>query len=245
MRVIRISVAAVVVILVTVAFLPTANAQTSNHPVTGSELLALIAGESLDQNIVHAIESRGLAFRSTDNYRALLTTAGADATVLNAVKNAKVSADAGFPEQMDTPELLGHLAMAGEYIRGKQFENGGKELMAALDSKIGPEAGFVMGHLQDRIGEYDNAAAIYSKVIQMAPEFPGAHARLAFDIFKLQDTDAAMKEAQAALLQYKDDPEAHKNMGLAMKQAGKLDAAASEFREALRLKPDYAGVHFN
>lgn len=234
-----------VISVFSIAFLPCAVAQTKSHPVTGGELIALVASESLDQNIVHAIESRGIAFRPTEQYRALLSTAGADAPVMDALKNAKISANAGFPEQSDTPEVLAHLAAAGKLTRAKQFQDAGNEVVAALDSRISPEAGFVMGHIQDRMKEWTNAATIYSKVIEMAPDFPGAHARLSFDIFKMEDTDAAMTEAQAALLQFKDDPEAHKNMGLAMKQAGKLDGAASEFREALRLKPDYAGVHFN
>lgn len=245
MRVQRFVTSLLVISLFSVVLLPSALAQTKSHPVTGGELIALVASESLDQNIVHTIDSRGIAFRPTEQYRALLTTAGADAAVMDALKNAKISADASFPEQSDTPEVLAHLAAAGKLIRAKQFDDAGKEIVAVLDSRITPEAGFLMGHLQDRVKEWTNAATIYSKVIEMAPDFPGAHARLSFDIFKMEDTDAAMTEAQAALLQYKDDPEAHKNMGLAMKQAGKLDGAASEFHEALRLKPDYAGVHFN
>jgi tetratricopeptide (TPR) repeat protein len=245
MRVLRILASVFVISTCSVVLLPSALAQTKSHPVTGGELIALVASESLDQNIDHAIESRGIAFRPTEQYRALLTTAGADAPVLDALKNAKISADASFPEESDTPEVLTHLAAAGKLIRAKQFEEAGKEIVAALNSRITPEAGFLMGHLQDRMQEWENSATIYSKVIEMDPDFPGAHTRLAFDVFKMEDTETAMREAHAALLQYKDDPEAHKNMGLAMKQAGKLDGAASEFREALRLKPDYAGVHFN
>jgi tetratricopeptide (TPR) repeat protein len=234
-----------VISLFSVVSLPSAIAQTKSHPVTGAELIALVAAESLDQNIVHAVESRGIAFRPPEQYRALLTTAGADAPVMDALKSAKISADATFPEQTDSPEVLAHLATAGKLIRAKQLQDAGKEIVAALDSRISPEAGFVMGHIQDRMKEWANGATIYSKVIQMAPDFPGAHARLAFDVFKMEDTETAMQEAHAALLQYKDDAEAHKNMGLAMKQAGKPDGAISEFREALRLKPDYGNVHFN
>ncbi len=173
----------------------------------------------------------------------MLTKAGADVTVLDALRNAKVSAGAAFPEQMDAPELLEHLATAGKLIHAKQFDDAGKELMAALDSRIGPEAGFVMGKVQDEIREFGNAASIYAKVLEMSPEFPGAHARLSFDMYSLGDADGAMQEAQAALLQYKDDAEAHKNMGLGMDIASKYDGAISEFREALRLRPDYANVH--
>jgi tetratricopeptide (TPR) repeat protein len=227
------------------AFLHHVSAQTKSRPVTGGELIAVVASESLDQNIVHAIESRGIAFRPTEQYRALLFTAGADATVIDALKNAKVSADATFAEQTDSTDVLTHLATAGKLIRAKQLEEAGKEVVAALNDRITPEAGFLMGHLQDRMKEWQNSATIYSKVIEIAPDFPGAHTRLAYDIFRLGDPDSSMREAQVALLQYKDDAEAHKNMGLAMSSGGKLDAAISEYREALRLKPDYSNVHYD
>jgi Flp pilus assembly protein TadD len=48
-----------------------------------------------------------------------------------------------------------------------------------------------------------------------------------------------------ALAQNPDDAEAHKNAGLALGDQQKFDAAASEYREALRIKPDYTSVHYN
>ena len=33
---------------------------------------------------------------------------------------------------------------------------------------------------------------------------------------------------------------AHHNLGVALKDQGKLDEAIAEYREAIRLKPDYA-----
>src|SRR5579862_8634497 len=103
MRVQRLATSLFIISIFSIAVLPSAVAQTKSHPVTGSELLALVGSESLDQNIIHTIESRGIAFRPTEQYRTLLMTAGADAAVMDAVKNAKVGADATFAEQTDLP----------------------------------------------------------------------------------------------------------------------------------------------
>jgi tetratricopeptide (TPR) repeat protein len=233
----------VLVLATTLSF--TVGAQTNSHPVTASELLALIAGESLDQNVVHLVESRGLAFRPTDQYRSLLTTAGVNPSVLDALKRATISENATDPDQPDTFDFLRHLAMAGKFIRAKQFDKAIVELAAAARSHIGPESGFVMGDVQDKTGDYWNASKIYSRVLQMSPEFPGAHTRLSFNLYRFGDSNGAMREARTALLQFSDDPEAHKNLGLGMQIAGAFDAAIGEYREALRLKPDYDAVHFD
>jgi len=52
-------------------------AQATREPVTDSELMALVAGNALSENIVHEIATRGLTFRPNDQYRSLMTTAGA------------------------------------------------------------------------------------------------------------------------------------------------------------------------
>src|SRR2546430_13006034 len=66
-------------------FVTLAAAEEKPRPLADRELLALVVGNALSENIVHEIQSRGLAFRPTDGYRSQLTDAGADARVLAAV----------------------------------------------------------------------------------------------------------------------------------------------------------------
>ena len=93
-----------------------ANAQSAREPVTDSELLALVAGNALSENIVHEIATRGLAFRPGEQYLSLLTTAGGDAGLLAALKTAKSRDDRDRTRTNKAGELLQHLAMAGKLI---------------------------------------------------------------------------------------------------------------------------------
>src|ERR1700722_19825423 len=75
-----------------------AKAQTTKPPLKDRELIALVSGGALGGNIVHEIKSRSLDFRPSEDYRSLLKTAGADASVLTALTVAKTSDGAAVPE---------------------------------------------------------------------------------------------------------------------------------------------------
>ena len=51
--------------------------QPSNRPLTDRRLLALVAGGVLPENVVHEINSRGLAFHPSTAYATMLRDAGA------------------------------------------------------------------------------------------------------------------------------------------------------------------------
>jgi len=222
-----------------------AHSQENNKPLADSELLALVAGNVLSENVVHEIDSRGLAFRPDDTYRFQLTTAGADAHVLTALSKAKTSVPSGSAEKKSSSELLQHLAMAGELMRNKQFEEAAGELNGALQSNGGLEAGFVMGELLRRQEKWPTAAAIYGKVLQENSDFPEAHTKLSFLLYRLGDPEESLREAKAALARTPDNAEAHKNAGLALESARKFDPAVVEYKEALRIKPDYQAVRYD
>ncbi len=168
------------ILLILGVYMPSASAQATRGPLTDSELMGLVAGNALSENIVHEIATRGLAFRLGDQYRSLLTTAGGDALVLAALKNAKISDRAERPEANRTGELLQHLATAGKLIRSKQYQEATEELNGALRSNGGSETGFVMGELLREQERWPEASAIYREVLRQSPEFPEAHTKLSF-----------------------------------------------------------------
>jgi hypothetical protein len=58
-----------IIFLVAFAGVSFTSAQDVKKPLADSELLALVAGNALNENIAHEIELRGLAFSATDAYR--------------------------------------------------------------------------------------------------------------------------------------------------------------------------------
>ena len=63
-------------VVASLGFYPTTKA--SPRPLRKSEVLALVAGDIFPDNIVMEIQADGLAFLPDDEFRSLLTSAGAD-----------------------------------------------------------------------------------------------------------------------------------------------------------------------
>jgi tetratricopeptide (TPR) repeat protein len=224
---------------------PFSFAQATHDPLSERELLALVAGNALSENVVHYIEDRGLAFRPSDQFRSFLTEAGADARVLAALNKAKTS-DASAPADNGAPaKLLQHLAEAGKFIRGKQYAKAANELTAALENGGGTETGFVMAEVLRGQEQWLNAEMILREVQRQAPDFPEAHDKLSYDSYRVNDGEGGLSEARIALAEYPNDAEAHKNAGLALEILARFNASEVEFNEALRLKPDYEAIRLD
>src|SRR6266446_731918 len=85
--------------------------ETSSRPLRQTELLALVSVNSLPENIVNEIRTRGVAFSMDDSFRAQLTSAGATPSILAAVAAAKAPAKVTAEDKSD-PALLQHIAAA-------------------------------------------------------------------------------------------------------------------------------------
>src|ERR1700739_979404 len=224
-----------------------AGAQEKTKPLTSIELLALVAGNALNENVVHEIESRGLAFRPTDRFHSQLDAAGADPRILAMLGKASISSSigTGTADTTESAELLQHLSAAGKLIRAKQYPEATKELDSALQAGGGPETGFVMGELLKVQEQWTMAGSVYEQMLKQDPDFPEVHTKLSYLMYRLGESEDGLREAKAALEGTPDNAEAHKNAGLNLESMRKFDAATVEYKEALRIKPDYELVRYD
>jgi tetratricopeptide (TPR) repeat protein len=213
----------------------------SQKPLTDTELMAMISGRVLDENIVRAIQSRGLAFQPTEQYRSLATTAGAGTKVLDALKNPKVASGSATTLNSSVERL----AKAGHLMQQADYDGASVQLTAALQAGSRAEAAFVMGQSLREQERWAEAAALYAQIVDHAPEFQAAHTKLSYIFYKLDDFESGLREAEAAISQDAGDAEAHKNAGLAFDGLRKPTAAEQEYAAALRAKPDYAAVRYD
>ncbi len=83
----------------------------------------------------------------------------------------------------------------------------------------------------------DPAADYYRRALEAAPGFPAAHHGLAHLLTRQSRPGDAIPHFRAAVAAWPDYAEARYNFGVALAAAGKLEEAAHEYIEALRLRP--------
>jgi tetratricopeptide (TPR) repeat protein len=202
--------------------------------------MALQAGGGWPANVVYDITARGLSFHPDADFMSLMTKAGADASVIEALKTTNVNDQGGAKPEM---ELLRQLADAAVLMKNKQYADAGAKLSDALDASWARlETGFVMAELLRQQKDFETACAVYGLILRTDPEFPEAHDKASYVLYRLEDDNDAILEAKAALALNPNDAEAHNNEALALSRDRHYDAAVEEFTQALRIKPDYAGA---
>lgn len=214
-------------------------------PMGEAQILALVAGDALPEDIVHFVSVRGLTFHPGESYLAQLKTAGAASSLIDELKTAKVI-PANAPAHDASPALLNHLVTAATLKRAEKYTEATVELTAALqDSFDKSDVGFVMADVLKHQESWEAAGRIYDQILDQDPRYPEAHTKYSYALCKAGDLDGALSQAKAALDQYPQDSEAHKNAGLAYDEMGNTQESLAEYNEALRIKPDYAIVHYD
>ena len=223
------------------------NGNSQDHPVasqplTKQQLLALVAGESLPENIVAEIRTLGLGFTPDPAYLALLKTASAPSAVLTAVTKAQSqSSAAGIA---GNAAALQHLSLAGQALSKNQLDDATQELDQAIPAGADRACvGFVGGLVLMRQNEWLKADEVYVEIFDENPAFPQLHTRLSATAYHNSDYPRMLREAKAALRQIPTDPAAHLNAALALTFLQKPDAAKLEFQASIENKPDYTPAY--
>jgi tetratricopeptide (TPR) repeat protein len=219
-------------------------AQGSHEPLRETQLLALVAGAALPENIVAAIRDHGVSFTSDADFRARLEAVGADPRILEALDAARVIVPEGAKE-VPSKEVQKRIVDMATRYQSEKFPDDPRELLAVIkDAQGNPESGFVMGQMLRQQELFPQAEYVYGEVLSDNPDFPEVHTKLSYILHRLEDEEAALREAKAALQATPDNAEAHKNAGLALAAMRKFDAADAEYEAALRRKPDYEPVRY-
>jgi tetratricopeptide (TPR) repeat protein len=180
-----------------------------------------------------------VSFTCVDTYTGLLKAASVDPRILVALHSVKAVA-AAPPESSDDSALLQHLSNAGSMTNAGQLDDATIELSTSLHGRAGKaEAGFVTGMILIDRKRYEDADAVYSEIVAQDPDFPQIHTRLSLTRYYTGDPEQAFREAKAALARNPNDPSAHLNAGLALRNLRKFDAAKSEMEASVRSKPDF------
>jgi tetratricopeptide (TPR) repeat protein len=214
----------------------------TSQPLTKQQLLALVAGESLPENIVAEIRTLGLGFSPDPAYVALLKTASAPPVVLNALTNAQ-----SHPSSAGTSGnavALQHMSQAGDALSKNQLDVTTKELNQALSAGADKSCvGFIGGLVLMQQNQWQEAGEVYGEILREDPDFPQLHTRLSATSYHTGNYPQMLREAKAALRQIPTDPAAHLNAALALTFMRNEDAAKLEFQASIENKPDYVPAY--
>jgi tetratricopeptide (TPR) repeat protein len=231
--------------LVVISLVFSSNTSASPRPLRRSEILALVASEIIPDNVVMEIQADGLAFLPDDEFRSLLTDAGADPKVIAAL-NVANAISSSASESASEKQLLQRLSRAGSQIKEKSLDAAAETLAASLPSGLGKnELGFVAGVIlidQDRFAE---AAEVYSQIAASDPDFPQVHTRLAGALYNIGKAEQSLRENKSELARNPKNPVAHSNAGLALRAMHNLNGAKAELEAAIQANPNYQPAYDN
>jgi predicted TPR repeat methyltransferase len=106
-----------------------------------------------------------------------------------------------------------------------------------------PHAWMNLGNILLEQDQSREAKAAYERAAALAPELADAWYNLGICLRKLEDAPAAISALDRAIGLRRAHAPSHYQRGIAQRDAGHLDAAESDFRSALTLKPDFVEVY--
>ena len=217
--------------------------QDQPRPLNQNEIIALVAGAALPENVVAAIQQRGVNFALQPADEQMLRELGDSTEIIKAIKIAKVLPGRGKPS---IPELNDTLITIKRLMKERNLSRAAEDLSAAIKKHpSSDELGFVMAQVLLYKREGLPAVLLYRALLERDPDFPEAHTRMGFGYLLIGEYDEGIAEEQAVLEQNPKNAQAHRIFGDLLEKKGKHDAAITEFQQALNLKPDYSGAYYS
>lgn len=91
----------------------------------------------------------------------------------------------------------------------------------------------------------DQAAAVFTRILDIDPSVAEMHSNLSFVYERLGRLDDALAAGQRAVAMKPAYAEGHNNLGVACRALHRLDDARRSFTQALAIQPDFALAQFN
>ncbi|HEV2957814.1 MAG TPA: tetratricopeptide repeat protein, partial [Xanthobacteraceae bacterium] len=103
----------------------------------------------------------------------------------------------------------------------------------------------LLGVLRNEAGDAKEAADLFARLAELAPEDAEAHYNLAVVLGTLERYDEAIVHYERAIARNPNHAKAHSNLGSALRLRGRLDEAEAACRRALEIDPNNASSHIN
>jgi Flp pilus assembly protein TadD len=102
-----------------------------------------------------------------------------------------------------------------------------------------------LGSTEYRLGNNEEAERLLRRSLQIKPDNPTAWLNLGMVYLGREEPMRALASIAQAVVHAPGDPVARNYLGVAAGRNRWFDAAESELRRAIELRPDYADAHFN
>ena len=103
----------------------------------------------------------------------------------------------------------------------------------------------MLGFIRDAAGDHKQAADLFARMAELAPQDAEAHYNLAVVLGSLERTDDAIAQYRRAIALKGDHAKAHSNLGSALTARGQVAQAEAACRRAVALAPGLATAHVN
>ena len=100
------------------------------------------------------------------------------------------------------------------------------------------------GWILNRQGKTGRAAVVYRGILETNPQFVPAMVELAWALYGMDDFQGALPHAEMAV-KLQPDTGTHTLLGTVLSSSGRLDEAARELQEAIRLDRNNHSAHNN